>query len=256
MKVPNALFPFNRLSTLWWILVYPITLLVCFFLTFSKGGAAALVLAALAYLIWHFFISGKKEERIVSSKNTFIKASFALMAFVSVGFLIWHYKDFLVHRLQMPTLQNRWDYWQAAVRMWFDFPLLGSGLGTFAILYPSYKNLGAQDAQHTHNDYLQVLVESGLFAFLLLASILFIILFKALFLAPKNQAQPLLFMAIVWGLVALAIHHACDFDFYIPGLGGCEWIFLGLISARVLATSKIQLSLNSFSVEIAFWIHF
>src|ERR1700687_1088208 len=53
----------------------------------------------------------------------------------------------------------RRDTW----RIFLDHPLLGTGLGTLQIVFPSYETLyDGKIVNHTHNDYLEVLAETGL----------------------------------------------------------------------------------------------
>ena len=64
--------------------------------------------------------------------------------------------------LQM-TLDVRQAMWQSTMNMWRDHPLLGAGIGTFRILYPSYRSVADQvtAGNSPHNDYLLGLAEGG-----------------------------------------------------------------------------------------------
>lgn len=65
------------------------------------------------------------------------------------------------------SIRERFVYWGAALRMWKDHPLFGVGFGStnFQALLDRY--IARDDNHVVHNTYLQVLVDSGLFAFLL-----------------------------------------------------------------------------------------
>ena len=69
-------------------------------------------------------------------------------------------------------LDVRYAMWRATVRMWLEHPWFGSGLGTFRIQYPFYRELVDQftGGNTPHNDYLTLLYEGGpvLLGFLLL----------------------------------------------------------------------------------------
>lgn len=70
------------------------------------------------------------------------------------------------------SIETRMDYWSKTVRAVGDHALTGSGMGTFQQVYRRYENPGAIDrwyANHTHNDYLEIALEGGLPAILLLA---------------------------------------------------------------------------------------
>ena len=61
------------------------------------------------------------------------------------------------------TLDVRQAMWQSTINMWHDHPLLGAGIGTFRILYPSYRLVADQvtAGNSPHNDYLLGLAEGG-----------------------------------------------------------------------------------------------
>ncbi len=64
--------------------------------------------------------------------------------------------------LQM-TIDVRQAMWQSTLNIWRDHPLLGAGIGTFRILYPSYRSVADQvtAGNSPHNDYLLGLAEGG-----------------------------------------------------------------------------------------------
>lgn len=68
---------------------------------------------------------------------------------------------------------DRWsevrDVWTASLRIAHDHPLLGSGLGSFAVVYPQYKTRDAASSTAL-NSLLQWWAEAGLAGLLLLAA--------------------------------------------------------------------------------------
>ena len=58
---------------------------------------------------------------------------------------------------------ERLAHWQAAVNMAGDRPILGVGLGSYALVYDDYRLISWEDALgHAHNLYLNMLAEAGL----------------------------------------------------------------------------------------------
>jgi probable O-glycosylation ligase (exosortase A-associated) len=79
----------------------------------------------------------------------------------------------ITHYDEEASASSRITYAKAAVKMWLDYPLLGVGFGGL-----NYMRLAGhymeQDNDHVaHNSYLQMLVDSGIAAFLLYISLLF-----------------------------------------------------------------------------------
>jgi hypothetical protein len=65
-------------------------------------------------------------------------------------------------RSNSPCSAWRGAQWADTLRAVRDFPIIGSGLGTYAFNYPFYKTLRVKAVfDHAHNDYLELLSEGG-----------------------------------------------------------------------------------------------
>ena len=106
-----------------------------------------------------------------------------------------------------------------AVDMWKDYPVFGSGLGTFAAVFPRYSGAGTPGAYtHAHNDYLELAAETGLVGVALLGALV-LMSFIAALRAQLVRRDPLmrgLSFAAMMGILALMIHSAVDFNLQIP----------------------------------------
>lgn len=106
-----------------------------------------------------------------------------------------------------------------ALGMWRDYPVLGSGLGSFPVVFPRYSKDGTSAAYtHAHNDYLEFAAEAGGLGIVLLG--LFVLLsFAAALRAQYVRSDPFmrgLSFAAMMAIVALMIHSAVDFSLQIP----------------------------------------
>lgn len=117
---------------------------------------------------------------------------------------------------------SRLDFWQDSLTIIKDHPL-GIGLGNFKRVFPVYNGSVVSDLTitHTHNDYLQLLVEAGWPGFLALVSGFFIFLGKSFFkvkcLSPHDD--PLAFfigIGALSGLVSMVFHSFFDFNLQMP----------------------------------------
>jgi O-antigen ligase len=116
--------------------------------------------------------------------------------------------------------------------LWGDFRLTGSGAGTFAAVFPRYRqpDVGINFYDHAHNDYLEILTESGLVGALPLGGSVFLSLGAAL-LAMRRRRDPLLrgmAFSAVMGLMALLIHSSVDFNLQIPANAALFMVLMGL----------------------------
>jgi len=132
-------------------------------MTFSRG--AALSLAAVFLLI---VMRTRRRTAVI----------IALVVLSAPA--VWMVQRDYVKRLETikaPTQEasaaGRIAFARAALAMWKDYPIFGVGFGTDNWVQLSPKYLGHYDYHVVHNTYLQMLVDSGIFAFVLYVILLF-----------------------------------------------------------------------------------
>jgi putative inorganic carbon (HCO3(-)) transporter len=127
-----------------------------------------------------------------------------------------------------------------AYQMVRDYPVFGTGAGTFYTAYSRYRGPDVTSFyDFAHNDYMQFLVETGVIGLLLVGSLPVMALGCAvLSLARRRDALARgLAFAVVMGVSALAIHSTVDFNLQIPANA--------LAFVVLLAFGWISLYLNS-----------
>jgi len=122
-------------------------------------------------------------------------------------------------------------------KIFLDHPVLGTGLGTIQLVYPPYETLyDGKIVNHSHNDYLEALAETGILGGLCCAWFIALLVLAAL---RSLQEQSLSF-AIAFRLAGLAaccgflVHSLVDFNLHIPANA-----FLFFLMA-LLATSEMS----------------
>lgn len=139
---------------------------------------------------------------------------------------------------------GRGGVWRAAWASAWEFPLVGSGLGTFRYVYPRHDPRRATAWYlHAENQYLEAAVDAGLVGLGLLVATLV----GALWLAVRQlgpRTDPLaraLGLAAAFALVTLGCHAAFDFGLYLPanflGLGALVGLLAG--RAALLGTGNL-----------------
>ena len=127
---------------------------------------------------------------------------------------------------------DRFTLWQEALNITADFPLLGSGINTYASIAPRYK-LTEVTGVYPHNCYLQMAAESGVLG---LGAFLWILvaLFKTSLVNVKRLDDKLygaVLPGFLAGLFGLLIHSFVDTDIYSLQLGNLIWFLMGLVIA-------------------------
>ena len=126
----------------------------------------------------------------------------------------------------------RQELWQEALSIIKDFPLLGSGLNTYAAVAPRYK-ITKTTGFYPHNSYFHMAAESGLLG---LGAFLWILI--ALFWASLTNLRRIddrfynaVLIGLLAGLFGFLAHSFVDVNIYTLKLGNLMWFMIGLIIA-------------------------
>jgi hypothetical protein len=125
--------------------------------------------------------------------------------------------------------------WGTTIDMIADAPLIGRGLDTFGFIYPSYQMSGANIVHHSHNTYLQLGVEMGIMGTIVLLGFACWWLWRTLcvFRESKNKTSKTWTGSLMVAGMAFLIHHAFDFEFYLPSVTLAGFAVLALaVSAQ------------------------
>jgi len=128
----------------------------------------------------------------------------------------------VVERLKetSPATENRDEVDRDTLFYLQNYPLFGSGGGTFYSNYPQFRgdDVGGTYLLYAHNDYLQVAVETGIPGLLLCAALVLLSLREALRAIFKRH-RPLLRglgFGSLMGISAILLHSTVDFNLQIP----------------------------------------
>jgi O-antigen ligase len=108
---------------------------------------------------------------------------------------------------------SRLDLWTDALPMVRSFPVFGSGLDTFGTAYTSFQTIAKYEWYgEVHNEYLQVLLDTGVIGAGIVAGLLGILLdrsARAARLTPLDAGR-------LASVLALCAHNLVDFNWQIP----------------------------------------
>ncbi len=113
----------------------------------------------------------------------------------------------------------RIDTWRDSLRLAASSPVLGHGLGAFHDAYPRFKRgHGIVRVEHSENDYVETLAETGIPGLALALLGLALLLAAALrgIAAGRDPTVRGIGTGAVAALAALAVHSAVDFNLRIP----------------------------------------
>ncbi len=187
------------------------------FLSGSRGGMISFALQVAVFL---YFLAREKAAR----RTALLMAAFLVISLASIA---WIGGSEVTARLSTISTSKhsdisndiRFQINRDALHMFRQRPILGWGLGTFETVYPQfrsfYTNLLVDKA---HNDYLQLLSETGLIGFAIMLWFLISTFRRAL---PKIRNWPsdvngAITLAAVLGITGILAHSFVDFNLEIP----------------------------------------
>ena len=157
----------------------------------------------------------------------------------------------LTHQIETRGIYDvgRVDAWRSSLSIVYDYPWLGTGLGTFASVFSAYRNpaggvWGVWD--HAHSTPLELLVEMGV-PFSLLVFALWSIMLGFLVRAAIRGTGNRLYVIAGAGIGTLAtLHSLVDFSLQIPGfsLVCCSLMGTSLAAALVPGRRFDAVTLN------------
>lgn len=207
----------SRLALLWGFgLVVAVAALL---FTGSRGGLLALLGETLLLMV---LISvetrGPRRAMLVSAVSVLLLAAVAFLLFFAPPELtaklgsVMHFTDTVV-------MGERPKVARDSLRMFAAHPVTGSGLGTFEVVYPQFQSFASDKSwPYAHNDYAQLLAETGVIGgALALAALLLFLLCTLRARDPRESAiSSWMQVGATVGCCGLLIHSFFDFNLHIP----------------------------------------
>ena len=208
-----------------------VVMVIALVMTRSRMGNSAffvsmLIAGAIGLVLW----------RHATRSTVILLASLVVIDIFVVG--AWFGVEKVMHRLEQTSLtrsdkasdkasgtgheqsvEERVEPGLMALKALKEFPFVGSGGGTFYVVFPKYREQeidGYYD--HAHNDYVQFATETGVVG----VSLVGLLVLSTLLVALRTQYErrdPLVrgvAFGVTMGIIALLIHSWVDFNLQIP----------------------------------------
>jgi tetratricopeptide (TPR) repeat protein len=140
------------------------------------------------------------------------------------------------------TILDRLSAWKSGFALFRDFPIVGAGLGASPEILPRYQLPPWSELyfNHAHNDYLELLAETGIVGTALFAWFAFLLIDRlrrgARWLSPELTPA---FAGVVGGIAAMCMIDLFDFDLRIPATAFLFSVLLGL-AIRIGKTPALE----------------
>ncbi len=203
----------------------------------SRGGIISVAGLSLFGVVIHVMTrkikkshrkNEEKTSRVVGFwQKAFIATVLSVLIFgMSVLTVVFVGGDAVVSRFEKLESQlqiadeerlNRLAIWTATLQMIKERPLLGVGFGGYETAMPRFDNsTGVVAVRQAHNDYLEILANGGITAFILFAIFGVIVVRRALsnFKSRDTLTRASCFGALI-GIFGVMIHNFVDFGLHI-----------------------------------------
>ncbi len=150
---------------------------------------------------------------------------------ITFVFLMWLGLDPVLNRISDLSPRARYDVYLDTINMTKDFPVYGTGMGTFQYVYPGYKTLQSQlYYDHAHNDYLELVSDNGLVGFVIVLSAFIMFFWKTWerWWERRHYYAKGVALGGVCSVIAIIAHSFTDFNLHIPANALFLSIILGL----------------------------
>ena len=131
-------------------------------------------------------------------------------------------------------------YWKDGIRILKSFPVTGVGFGNLGVIYPRYKtSFNPRSLLHVHNDYLELLIEGGIIALILMGWFVFDLLYASFkeFNNRRERYSIYLFLGCFTAIVSTFISSITGFGFHI----GANALYMFFLSGLLISASHTRL---------------
>jgi len=190
----------------------------------SRGGLGAFGVSVVVMLALAAATRGRRAAELAFAP---------WLAAAAIGAVTWLGLGATGERLfAIGLASDRGQLREISWRIIADFPLLGSGAGTYRHVFPAYKDerFGAWLYEHAHNDYLELLADQGLVGAALVGAGVLLLL-RVILAGYRSRRDPLyrgILFGTLTGLLALMAHGLVDFNFHIPANAAWFFALLGI----------------------------
>jgi O-antigen ligase len=201
------------------------------FLSASRGGIVSFgaELGALALVLILRRTMGKQ----LLAGATVLLVALLLVSWLGVGQILERLSS--VQLLEVTAGKRasmRRDTW----RIFLDHPFVGTGLGTLQTVFPPYESLyDGKIVNHTHNDYLEALAETGIAGGLCCAWFIAVLLTDSLKRLRRlnNSFVGALQLSGLVACCGFLVHSLADFNLHIPANAMLFFLMAHLATAEL-----------------------
>lgn len=216
--VPLALVPLvlGRVRRERWVVVglFAILPVAALFLSASRGGIVSFCVQIL--LLGYVLLRSRGMGKRLLAAAAVLLAALLIVSWLGVGQILQRFSS--LQTLEVSEAK-RVAMARGTWHIFLDHPVAGTGLGTLQIVYPPYETLyDGKIVNHSHDDYLEALAETGVLGGLCCAWFLVVLLRKSFArLCQKDYSfSDVLRISGMVACAGLLVHSFVDYNLHTP----------------------------------------
>ncbi len=157
-------------------------------------------------------------------------------------------KEFLAKAEDKGSIKARLTFWKTALLMIEKHPIKGVGPGRFGYFYPFYQKeilkkdtspkKHAYNAKRAHNEYIQVLSETGIPGFLVFVIMLYLLISNGI--KKIKETKSLTILAFASGIGIFLIHSLFSFPFHLAP----SMLYFAIFASGVIGKGKEKIQVK------------
>ena len=240
LVIPVALVPLvmGKVRRERWFLVglFAMLPMVALFLSASRGGiiSFAVEMAALALLM----VLRRAGGRYALAGGVVLLVAVLMVSWLGVRQILERFSSLQTLEVSVGKRASmRGDTW----RIFLDHPWTGTGLGTLQTVFPRYETLyDGKIVNHTHNDYLEALAETGLLGGLCCAWFLAVLFLESMrrLMELNHSLAAALHLSALAGCTGFLVHSLVDFNLHIPANALLFFLMANLATGKIVKGTR------------------
>ena len=202
-------------------------------LTLSRGGWISGILA-LGFMLIVYLIKTKKEYRGIMVVAISVTTIVVLTVLASTQ--VTERLETLTHGEDDPSWKGRTAVASATLDLIGDYPLLGTGPGTFPIAFTPYRPAGLNAKYlQAHNDYLHFISETGILTVGIILWLMVATFWSGIrkIMTTNSRLTLGITLGSLGGIVAIMVHSVSDFNLHLMANAILFTVLAGLMMAEV-----------------------
>jgi O-antigen ligase len=236
---------FGQESLQWTLLLGLVPVFIGVGLIFSKSRSGILVWAAVAVLAagaagsWRQLSGGGRAGEPPGERRRGLGGLVRVVVIAVLAVAVWIGIRPVIDRFSVTDIsaEGRRTFYRNTIEMIGDFPLTGTGKGTYVNAYPIYEKVDDRlRLSFAHNDYLEYVAENGLIGggALVLAGLGLLAWLALLWRKRRNSFAKGIGLGALLGVGSLFIHGFTDFNLQITA-NAVYFTTLAMLAAAVLS---------------------